>query len=52
MGTWIVGGVLLIVIAVATRSIIKDKKSGKCSCGCSSCGCGGCTACHTPSRSK
>ena len=41
MGTYIVGGILLIVVALIVRKLIKDKKSGKhCQCdgNCGSCG--------------
>ncbi len=44
--------ILVIVLAVglALRSMIREKKAGKCSCGggCASCGaCGGCASCKT-----
>ena len=39
MATWIVGGVLALVVAGAIWKIIKDKKAGK---GC----CGDCSKCH------
>ena len=49
--------ILVIAVAVffAIRSMVKDKKAGKCSCG-SSCGCGcsGCAMadkCHSKSKS-
>ena len=45
MATWIIGGFVVLAAAMAVRSIYKDKKAGKCSCGCS--GCNGCSAaCH------
>ncbi|MCR5096632.1 MAG: FeoB-associated Cys-rich membrane protein [Erysipelotrichaceae bacterium] len=28
---------VLLIVAVMIRSLIKEKKEGKCSCGCSSC---------------
>ena len=40
MGTVIVGGIVVLVAGLAVRSIVKDKKSGKGSCG------GNCGACH------
>ena len=44
MANWIVGGIILLLAALACRSIYKDKKAGK------SCGCGGdcsqCKGCH------
>ena len=33
MGTLIVGGILLLVVVLIVRGIIRDKKSGKHSCG-------------------
>ncbi len=41
MGTFVVLLVLLLAVAWAVRSIVKDKKSGKsvqCGCGCEHCG--------------
>lgn len=35
MATWIIGGFVVLAAAMAVRSIYKDKKAGKCSCGCS-----------------
>lgn len=41
MGTFIVGGIVLIIAAGAAAVIYRDKKAGKCSGGCSGCsGCG------------
>ena len=33
MGTLIVGGILLLVVVLIVRGIIRDKNSGKLSCG-------------------
>ncbi len=45
IGSIIVSLVLVLIVFIAVRSMIKDKKSGKCSCG-GSCGsCGGCSGC-------
>ena len=45
MATWIIGGLVALAAVLAARSIYRDKKAGKCSCGCSGCsGCGG--GCH------
>ena len=42
LGTIIISLLLVFIVALAARSIIKDKKSGKSSCG-GNCGsCGGC----------
>lgn len=47
MGTVIVSAVLLAVIFIAVRTLIKDKKKGKSSCGsgCASCAMNG--KCHS-----
>lgn len=41
MATYIVGGIVLLIVALIVRGMIKDKKSGKHSCGgdCASCKC-------------
>lgn len=45
MATWIIGGLVALAAGLAARSIYRDKKAGKCSCGCS--GCSGCAGgCH------
>lgn len=42
MGTFIVGLIVAGLVALAIRQLVKDKKSGKASCG-GDCGhCGGC----------
>lgn len=42
MGTFIVGSIVLIIMGIAIRSIIKDRKNGKaCGCGQSCKGCSG-----------
>lgn len=40
MATFVVGIVVFLLMALAVKSIIKSKKSGKgtCGCGCESCG--------------
>jgi hypothetical protein len=45
MGTIVVGGILLVVVVLIIRSLIKNKKNGKSSCGCDG-GCGSCKGCH------
>lgn len=42
MATWIVGGVLALIVAAVIVKMIRDKKAGKggCSCG------GDCSKCH------
>lgn len=45
MGTFIVGGILLLVVTLIVRKMVLDKKSGKSGC---SCGCDGCSeSCHS-----
>lgn len=42
MGTFIVGSIVIIIMGIAIRSIIKDRKNGKaCGCGQSCKGCSG-----------
>lgn len=46
MGTFIIGGLLTIVVTLIVVKMVKDKKAGKTSCGC---GCSGCPSngiCH------
>lgn len=46
MATWIVGGVLLLIVGAIVWKMVKDKKAGKgsCSCGCDCVSCSG--NCH------
>ncbi|MCM1314837.1 MAG: FeoB-associated Cys-rich membrane protein [Prevotella sp.] len=46
MGTVITALVLLVVIALIIANMIKDKKSGKSSCGCGCEHCPNSSACH------
>lgn len=42
MATWIVGGVVALVVAAIVWKMIRDRRAGK-----SSCSCGGdCSKCH------
>lgn len=43
MGTLVVGGILLVIVVLIIRGIVKDKKSGKSSCGGD---CSHCRGCH------
>ena len=43
MGTFVVGAVLVLVVAAIVRSMIKDKKSGKSACGGDCSHCKGCS---------
>ena len=54
MGTIVVLAVLLVVVYFAARSVIRDKKNGKCSGGCAGCsGCAGsCPSEHTTSENQ
>ncbi len=45
-GTLFVGGVVLAALVLATVKIVKDKRSGKSSCGCSCSGCPMSESCH------
>ena len=42
MATWIIGGVLIVIVGAVVWKMISDKRKGKhsCSCGCS------CESCH------
>ena len=42
MATWIIGGVLVVIVGAVVWKMISDKRKGKHSC---SCGCGG-EGCH------
>ena len=44
-GTFIALLAVLLLVGFAVRSIIKDKREGKASCGCSIGGCSGCSGC-------
>ena len=33
MGTFVVGAILVLIVGLIVRGIVKDKKSGKSSCG-------------------
>ncbi|BEI60833.1 hypothetical protein Blut17040_18620 [Blautia luti] len=43
MGTLVVGGILFVIVVLIIRVIVKDKKSGKSSCGGD---CSHCRGCH------
>ena len=46
MATWIVGGVLLLIVSAIIANMIKDKKAGKGGCSCGG-NCGACSGgCH------
>lgn len=42
MATWIVGGVVLIIVAAIIWKMIKDKRAHKGGCGCDCAHCSGC----------
>ena len=42
MASWIIGGVLIVIVGAVVWKMISDKRKGKHSC---SCGCG-CESCH------
>jgi len=41
MVTWIIGGVLLLIVGAVIAKMIKDKKAGKGGCGCDCASCSG-----------
>lgn len=45
MATWIVGGVLLVIVGAIVWKMVKDKKSGNSACSCGG-DCGKCKGCH------
>lgn len=49
MSTWIIGGIVAVLLALAVRKIYRDNKSGTHTCGgnCGHCGCCGHHA-HSP----
>ncbi|MCI9272191.1 MAG: FeoB-associated Cys-rich membrane protein [Dorea sp.] len=51
MGTFVVLSVVLVLIFFAARSVIRDKKSGRCSGGCAGCK-GGCMCGLTDENAK
>ena len=42
----VIVAVLIIAVGLAIRSMVRDRKAGKCSCGASCGSCGACGACH------
>lgn len=42
MATWIVGGAVLLAVAAIIWKMVKDKKTGKSTCGCDCANCSGC----------
>ena len=47
ISTMMAGAAVLLITIVLAGSLFKEKRSGKCSCGCSSCS-GKCPHCITP----
>ncbi|HIS92033.1 MAG TPA: FeoB-associated Cys-rich membrane protein [Candidatus Alectryocaccomicrobium excrementavium] len=45
MATWIVGGVVALIVAAIVIKMVRDKKAGKGSCSCGG-DCGQCHKCH------
>ena len=43
MATWIIGGLLCLIVAAIIVKMIRDRRSGKNGC---SCDCGKCRGCH------
>lgn len=50
IGTILISLVLLTVVALIIRSMMRDKKQGKSSCGGNCAGCAACGACHNKSH--
>lgn len=46
-GTIAVCALVLVIAALAARTLIRDKKQGKSPCGGSCSGCAGCGSCHS-----
>ena len=49
MGTFVVGAILVLIVGLIVRGIVKDKKSGKSSCGGD---CSHCRGCHGSKSSR
>ena len=45
MATWIIGGILLMVVGTIVWKMVKDKREGKGACACGG-DCGHCKGCH------
>ena len=50
IGTILISLVLLAAVALIIRSMMRDKKQGKSSCGGNCAGCAACGACHNKSH--
>lgn len=48
---FVILGILGVIIFLAVRKIVMNKKSGKCNCGCS-CGCSDCNICKSQNGEK
>ena len=46
LGTIVISLILLAVVAAIIISMVRDKKTGKSSCGCDCAHCGRCGSCH------
>ena len=46
LGTIVISLILLAVVAAIIISMVRDKKTGKSSCGCDCAHCGCCVSCH------
>ena len=51
LASCITGFVVLVIVFLLIRNMIKEKRSGKCSCGCSSCS-EACPHCLTPIKKR
>ena len=43
MATWIVGGVLAVIVGAVVFKMVRDRRAGKGGCGCNCAGCSGCS---------
>ena len=42
MATWIVGGIVVLIVAAVVRKMIRDRRAGRGACSCG----GDCACCH------
>ena len=52
MGTWIVGIVLIVIVALIIYKLVQDKRHGKSSCGSNCSGCANAQYCHSGTAKK
>ncbi|MCM1150126.1 MAG: FeoB-associated Cys-rich membrane protein [Butyricicoccus sp.] len=52
LGTIVVCALVLVIVALAARTLIRDKKQGRSPCGGSCSGCAGCGGCQSAADAK